>query len=194
MNDNQTASNNILDTIIGSKAQSSLNNFEPAVLVKNLLAGLRERDREILDQRFGLSGENQTLEAIGKKFNLTRERVRQIEKDSIRQIKSKKSQDLEKNLLIIYDTIAEHGGAVSEDHLLSIMLPGSQTSGEASALKFLLFLGEQFKYMKETKDYDAAWAVVGFNYERLDAVISELVSILKSKGKVTAQQELRKIF
>jgi RNA polymerase primary sigma factor len=48
--------------------------------LSRLLAPLGEREREILRLRFGLDrGEPRTLEEVGDKFNLTRERIRQIE-------------------------------------------------------------------------------------------------------------------
>ena len=48
--------------------------------VGRLLAPLDEREREILRLRFGLDrGEPRTLEDVGRHFNLTRERIRQIE-------------------------------------------------------------------------------------------------------------------
>jgi RNA polymerase sigma factor (sigma-70 family) len=48
--------------------------------LSRLLAPLAEREREILRLRFGLDrGEPRTLEEVGESFNLTRERIRQIE-------------------------------------------------------------------------------------------------------------------
>jgi RNA polymerase sigma factor (sigma-70 family) len=48
--------------------------------VARLLGGLNEREREVLRLRFGLDrGEPRTLEEVGEHFNLTRERIRQIE-------------------------------------------------------------------------------------------------------------------
>ncbi len=48
--------------------------------ISRLLAPLDEREREILKLRFGLDrGEPRTLEEVGEQFNLTRERIRQIE-------------------------------------------------------------------------------------------------------------------
>jgi len=48
--------------------------------VYGLLKALPKRENEILRMRFGFDGEAKTLEAIGQKFGLSRERVRQIEK------------------------------------------------------------------------------------------------------------------
>jgi RNA polymerase primary sigma factor len=51
--------------------------------VREALAMLPERQRQILELRFGFDGEIQSLEAIGKKLGLTRERVRQLEGEAL---------------------------------------------------------------------------------------------------------------
>jgi RNA polymerase sigma factor (sigma-70 family) len=54
-----------------------------------LLQNLDEREREVLKLRFGFSqNEEQTLEKVGRKFMLTRERIRQIEKEALKKLKS----------------------------------------------------------------------------------------------------------
>lgn len=54
----------------------------------DLLEVLNEREQDIIANRFGLRGETpKTLEEIGRKYRLTRERVRQIEARSIRKMK-----------------------------------------------------------------------------------------------------------
>jgi len=47
--------------------------------VRRALDALPERERRILELRFGFEGEPWTLEAIGNELDLTRERVRQLE-------------------------------------------------------------------------------------------------------------------
>jgi RNA polymerase primary sigma factor len=51
--------------------------------VREALAELPERERRILELRFGLDGEPQSLEAIGRELELTRERVRQLEAQAL---------------------------------------------------------------------------------------------------------------
>ena len=54
---------------------------KPKQVVKKLLLVLPERARDVITARYGLgkSPERQTLEAIGRRYGITRERVRQIE-------------------------------------------------------------------------------------------------------------------
>jgi hypothetical protein len=185
----------ILDTIMGSQTQSSLNDFEPARMVGNLLALLKERDRQIVVSRFGLEGQNvETLEAIGQKYNLTRERVRQIEKDSVAFLKRKNVRELQEALQLIFDTVVEHGNIMGEEFLMHTMLLNKPQPREAASLKFLLSLSEQLRFHKESSHYHAAWAVIGFNTTKLGQVIDQFVAILRSHGKVVSQDDLHEKF
>jgi len=51
--------------------------------VRRVVAGLPERERRVLELRFGLNGEPHTLDAIGAELGLTRERVRQVERQAL---------------------------------------------------------------------------------------------------------------
>ena len=63
-----------------------------------LLQDLKEREKQVIVLRFGLEdGHPRTLEEVGKEFNVTRERIRQIEAKALRKLRhpnrSKKLQD-----------------------------------------------------------------------------------------------------
>ena len=51
--------------------------------VRRAIASLPERERRIVELRFGIGGEPQALEAIGKELGITRERVRQLEAEAL---------------------------------------------------------------------------------------------------------------
>ncbi|RKY67609.1 MAG: RNA polymerase sigma factor RpoD, partial [Candidatus Latescibacterota bacterium] len=56
--------------------------------IMNALSTLTERERDILALRFGLEdGQSRTLEEVGKYFNVTRERIRQIEAKALRKLR-----------------------------------------------------------------------------------------------------------
>jgi RNA polymerase primary sigma factor len=53
------------------------------------LAALPEREREVIELRFGLTGERPyTLEEVGRAFNVTRERIRQIENHTLKKLEA----------------------------------------------------------------------------------------------------------
>ncbi|NLZ82115.1 MAG: RNA polymerase sigma factor RpoD [Clostridiales bacterium] len=93
-----------LDTPIGEEDDSHLGDFikDEAVMgpeeaasysilkdqIAKLLDTLTEREQRVLILRFGLSdGRTRTLEEVGKEFNVTRERIRQIEAKALRKLR-----------------------------------------------------------------------------------------------------------
>jgi RNA polymerase primary sigma factor len=62
---------------------------ELAEVTRNLLSTLQPREEKILRLRFGLDGQSpETLEKIGKTFNVSKERIRQIEKKALRKLRN----------------------------------------------------------------------------------------------------------
>ena len=57
--------------------------------VRRALAALPVREREVIEMRFGLTGDRpRTLEEVGRAFNVTRERIRQIENHTLKKLEA----------------------------------------------------------------------------------------------------------
>src|SRR3954462_12746891 len=92
--------------------------FKPKNVTKHLLSVLPERARDVMMSRYGLgkSSERMTLESIGKKYTITRERVRQIENHAISTIRKSKEYAKEKKVFDELETIIHDlGGILTED-------------------------------------------------------------------------------
>ena len=86
--------NSLLDVLTNEDspmADSALTQESLAKEVDRALHQLHEPEREILKMFFGIGCQEMTLEEIGAKFDLTRERVRQIKEKAIRRLKGQKS-------------------------------------------------------------------------------------------------------
>lgn len=93
--------NSLLDVIPNDDspmADSNLNQESLSKEVDRALKQLYDREREILKMFFGIGCQEMTLEEIGQKFDLTRERVRQIKEKAIRRLKGQKSKLLKSYL------------------------------------------------------------------------------------------------
>lgn len=82
----------VADTVKDENTLSPEQTVENIMLkeqIKVLLEDLKERERQVIILRFGLEdGRPRTLEEVGQEFNVTRERIRQIESKALRKLKN----------------------------------------------------------------------------------------------------------
>lgn len=93
--------NSLLDVLPNDDspmADQSLNKESLSKEIDRALKQLYDREREIIKMFFGIGYPEMTLEEIGEKFNLTRERVRQIKEKAIKRLKGQKSKLLKSYL------------------------------------------------------------------------------------------------
>ena len=83
---------NLGDFVADSNVETPEANVESVMLrehIDTLLGDLKERERQVIVLRFGLEdGHPRTLEEVGKEFNVTRERIRQIEAKALRKLRN----------------------------------------------------------------------------------------------------------
>lgn len=133
--------------------------FKPKQITKRMLSHLPERAFEVVTNRFGLTddAERKTLEAIGKKYGITRERVRQIENAALTLIRKSPSFKDEKAVFEeLKKLIHTLGAIVSEDELLEHVSKDKLTQNH---IHLYLTLGDEFKKHKEDDDFKTRWSV-----------------------------------
>lgn len=181
----------ILDQIADNNLVEILKDFSPKELVNSILARLDERERSILGSRFGLSGlEIATLEVIGKRHSLTRERVRQIEKSTIKLLKETlgadpKFAEVSDHLISL---VNDHGGLMTEDNFFAVF----QLNGEEdrNSFLFVLHLNPKLRYTTGTEHVKAVWISDKFHEERIHGFLEKAVDLLGSIERPVQDEEL----
>ncbi len=133
--------------------------FKPKQVTKKILSPLRDRSLDIVKSRFGLGveSERKTLEAIGEKYGITRERVRQIEQAALNMIKKSEEYKNEKQTFDeLKGIVSELGGLVSEEELLGSMAKDEETQNH---IHFYLVLGDDFTKHREDDDFVSRWSI-----------------------------------
>lgn len=141
--------------------------FKPKQVTKRMLSGLPSRAHEVITSRFGLTDdtERKTLEAIGQKYGITRERVRQIENTALALIRKSESFKNEKEVFEeLKKLVHALGAVVSEQDLLNHL---SKDKLVQNHINLYLTLGSDFTKHKEDDHFKARWSV--------DADIAELI-------------------
>lgn len=139
--------------------------------VEKLLLVLSEKERFIIEHRFSINVKSRkTLEAIGTHYSVTRERIRQIEKNALKKLKRNA---LNTNLKSIYEVakaiLKKHGGLLIETKLMNIMLVTLPhlSENELSELKLALALDSDIIKNNNTLDFEPHWR---FNEVSLNTV------------------------
>ncbi len=94
--------NSLLDVMTNNNAPLADNELVEESLrseIQNALNALNERERNVVEAAYGINQHELTLEEIGSKFGLTRERVRQIKEKAIRKLRNSKANKFLKTYL-----------------------------------------------------------------------------------------------
>ena len=152
--------------------------FKPKEVTKRLLSVLAKRAQDVILSRYGLGAKASrlTLDAIGKKYSITRERVRQIENHSLATIrKSKVYKESEPIFTELKALLLELGGLVAEKDLLKHL---SKEQGTQNHFHFLLVIGEEFKREKEDEEFKHRWHVDQELAHKIQGALRKLYSKL----------------
>ena len=181
--------------------------FDYKTAAQHILGELkRDRDRQIIARRFSFGlRKRQTLEKIGKDFNITRERVRQIEKAALTKMRESQSPQIDAAEMILRELVIERGGValvadvaaeiddVSYLMFLALLAPGLDLIEEDDRLRMAIGLSPIYsrnqivqlvqEAIKTIKDIGKPSTLARINTKMLselsDATLEQLLSISK---------------
>jgi len=164
--------------------------------IKKLIAVLSKREQEIIIKRFGLFGkQKETLDSTGKIYNITRERVRQIQDHSVSILANKhilNSNKLNKYFQFINKKIEELGGFAKEETVINNL---KQKKENKNYLNFLFILNKDIIFLKETNDFYSR-CVLSFkknDISKIEKAVNMLVSSI-SLNDIYTHNDLIKNF
>ncbi len=167
-------------------------------LTKSILETIdREREREIVSRRYGLYDRKETLEQIGELLGITRERVRQLEKATMTQLRhmaeTGELPQLNKVQKTIFDQLNKMGEA-SRIAVLSEALSGSTpTKIDQSRLSFIVELCPDLTLITEDDNFFQSAVVTKTHDQKLfNKRVNGFVEALKKVGEPVAIEELAK--
>jgi len=165
--------------------------FNYAKICQNLVKDLPQRQKEVISRRFGLNppaggGKKETLEAIGKDYDITRERVRQIEEDGFLRLEPKIGQ-LQKTFQYFTDQLKNFGDLKKEDILLQ-ELGGRRFQPQ---IYFLLTLGPNFEKVGESDEFYSLWTINQNSLILAKKVIDSFYDQLKKINQPLSLEDLK---
>jgi len=134
----------------------SMVNLDYPQFQKEIFRDLPPRTQEVLGRRFGLENQRkETLEAIGRSFHVTRERVRQVENTGLEKLREKSLEKIQPVINNFSQFLEKQGGLKREDLLLK------EIGGEGGApyVLFFLILAPPFYRIRESNLFYPFWTL-----------------------------------
>ena len=168
--------------------------FKPKKVTKKITAHLQDRASDVIMHRFGLTtdGTRKTLEEIGKKYSITRERVRQIENVALAMIKKSGAYKSEQAAFDeLKQLMHKLGSIVSEQDLLSHI---SKDKATQNHIHFYLVLGDAFKKHREDEHFHTRWSIDDDTADKVHDSLRKLYATLNDEDLVPETEMIKKFF
>lgn len=194
-NDNQSSAGSLLDRVLKSQQTDTLEHFNPVEIVSELLKQLSPKEADVLRRRFGLqTGTAETLEAIGATYQVTRERVRQIQRWAVARLgKAAHTRQLLHGLdAVLQQMIEDHGGVILEEELLAALhshVPSTVNVQTATLFLLQELMHEKFQRVDDP-EHKPYWKLRYSTPASMDSTIATAVKILDQAGQPLSQAEL----
>lgn len=164
-------------------------------VIKHLLSNLNQRNQDVINRRFGLeSGEPETLQAIGDDYRITRERVRQIEEVSMRQlreyIKNNYASKIDPFIVLARSFLDQSCGVLKQEDLFEKFSGSSKDNSLNYGLLFLMELDGSFvKHMEDNSTY-SFWASSDTSANDFTAASNRFIKMLSQIKKPVLEADL----
>lgn len=174
-----------------AKSQLNLNLQD---LLGDLFLVLTQKETEVIKRRFALAGQSkQTLEKIGKHFNVTRERIRQIESIALSKLKrTVRTTKLNEVNEMAKAVLRAHGGVMLSTELVSSILkrlPGSQMV-DGSILKLSFSIDNEMASEGRSMTYKPFWRLSTLAMDDISTIIDMAVKFLNKRHSCMKASEL----
>ncbi|MBI4232692.1 hypothetical protein HY605_05665 [Candidatus Peregrinibacteria bacterium] len=163
-------------------------------VIEEMFMVLTSKEKEVVVQRFSLDNRpRRTLESIGQKFSVTRERIRQIEKIALGKLR-RTVQTTRLNLVNDYadKVLNEHGGVLLETRLVEevLKLMNSNELVDANIVKLALNINHSIEKAEKTNIYEPFWRFKNISLDLISSIVSAGVKILRKKADVLSDAKL----
>gem|GEM_PF-28525 len=193
--DEKPVEDSVLDRVMSESETHELAQARPSKVVTATVNKLRDRERDVLIARYGINPshtEKETLESIGKKLSVTRERVRQIENAALKKIAKKFSSVLKPLWKVVDVYLTMHGNIADVDFLTDHfkLNPSDNLELEKNSLRLALAAYSAIKPIKKHPDIKDGW--LGDNVKQEDILQAQkiAVDILTKAGEPMVEAEL----
>ncbi len=160
-------------------------------ICSDALSVLAPRARDCVERRFGIGHDApQTLDAIGKQHDITRERVRQVVRGSLEEVDAASNAEYKAAQSAIEGYVRAHGGIVHATRLFDAFK--EKQDAEIGVMRFFIAASEDVVLVDKHKVHpiEPSIHVVDFNFEQWKALHDDAHGFFADRGSVASEKDL----
>lgn len=159
--------------------------FSPRTIILNELKKLKAKEASVVEKRFGINGQKTTLAGIGRDLKLSRERVRQIEKEALKKLSKLIVLEYEDVILNILSEFEQTGGLILKKESAKRILDRqiSQSEKENNALELFIKLLPDMELIERHNEIDDSWIHASINKADMIKILNFWVKSLADNKK-----------
>ena len=175
---------------------ATANALDLGEIIEDLLLVLSDKEKMVITKRFCLDNKpKQTLENIGKRFSVTRERIRQIEATALKKLQRNAHNSRIRKISEVIDLfLNENGGISNEKEIIKEVLRrlhGPQNALNGHVVRLALAITKGIQKSDSPKSFHRFWYQQSkINMGEVRAVARLAYNTLKKKGDVMPQDTL----
>lgn len=186
----------ILDKILAENESKSLASTRPYKIVSQIINSLKSRERDVMLARYGLintEAVKETLEEIGKRFGVTRERIRQIENATLKKINKKYTAQIKPIIRDITSYLDSFGGVAEIEELanhLKLSAVGAEADLERRALRLIMSVHDKIIPLRKYPLFKEGWMAKELSQKLLIDIQAEIKLVLENIRESLAESDL----
>jgi len=151
-----------------------------------------EREKDVLYSRFAIGRQKETLQSIGRRYNITRERVRQIQNQGLKSLKKVALKE-KKFFQRISKKLSSLGKVISLKSATSLLLGENAEEKEKKSLHLLLVINPFIEYQQETS-FNYPFFTKNIESSKVKKDITKLINFFTKKENALTIKEACNIF
>lgn len=152
------------------------------VIEKSLL-GLKEKEALVIRKRFGIDGKTTTLSSIGRDLHLSRERIRQIEKEGLKKISRFIVEENPEIVREIISKIELSGGIVHKEDIASQILDNTsvKSQDEVNSLYLIIRVIPEIEAIEKQDELHEGWILKNISKDEVVQILKDWANYLKKE-------------
>ncbi|OQB05673.1 MAG: RNA polymerase sigma factor SigA [bacterium ADurb.Bin212] len=156
--------------------------FSPYSIIKDGLKKLKDKESKVVTERFGLGTKKKTLAAIGGDLDLSRERIRQIEKDALKKLSLYLVSSHNEKTKKLLNILESESGILHKKSAEKMLLKDSANENDTNALNLIMSIMSEVEEIERDDHIHDSWILATIPRKEVASILKEWADYLNKNN------------